>query len=189
MKMAKKLLALVLTGVMAVSMLTGCADSMAHLVAKELEGMLKVVDDKATVKVIDSDLASWALSIAKNEDGSLKNNDNGQVLKLALRNELNKDGNFSDTYVWCVYFPTKALNKTTMAQKIAKEKLVGYNDKTGYGFGFENAANGQDVTINGVQYVKPGNSFKLSMKEFTVGSEKYVMFVVTCKAVEAEAVD
>ena len=41
MKMAKKLLALVLTGVMAMSMLTGCASISSRQVADELEGMLK----------------------------------------------------------------------------------------------------------------------------------------------------
>ena len=49
MKMAKKLLAVVLTGVMAVSMLTGCATLDARNIASDLEGMLKVVSDKATV--------------------------------------------------------------------------------------------------------------------------------------------
>mgnify|MGYP000992759772 FL=1 len=48
MKM-KKLLAVVLTGVMAVSMLTGCATLDARNIASDLEGMLKVVNDKATV--------------------------------------------------------------------------------------------------------------------------------------------
>ena len=43
MKMAKKLLAVVLTGVMAVSMLTGCATLDARNIASDLEGMLKVV--------------------------------------------------------------------------------------------------------------------------------------------------
>ena len=49
MKMAKKLLAVVLAGVMAVSMLTGCATLDARNIASDLEGMLKVVSDKATV--------------------------------------------------------------------------------------------------------------------------------------------
>ena len=41
MKMAKKLLALVLTGVMAMSVLTGCASISSRQVADELEGMLR----------------------------------------------------------------------------------------------------------------------------------------------------
>ena len=45
MKMAKKLLALVLTGVMAMSMLTGCASISSRQVADELEGMLKAADE------------------------------------------------------------------------------------------------------------------------------------------------
>ena len=46
MKM-KKLLAVVLTGVMAASMLTGCASISSRRVADELEGMLKAANDKA----------------------------------------------------------------------------------------------------------------------------------------------
>lgn len=57
MKMAKKLLALVLTGVMAMSMLTGCASISSRQVADELEGMLKAANPKATVKAVDDDLA------------------------------------------------------------------------------------------------------------------------------------
>ena len=41
MKMAKKLLALVLTGVMAMSVLTGCGSTASRQAAGELEGMLE----------------------------------------------------------------------------------------------------------------------------------------------------
>ena len=61
MKMAKKLLALVLTGVMAMSMLTGCASISSRQVADELEGMLKAANPKATVKAVDDDLAKKAV--------------------------------------------------------------------------------------------------------------------------------
>ena len=44
MKMAKKLLAVVLTGVMALSMLTGCASIASRQAADELEGMLHTSD-------------------------------------------------------------------------------------------------------------------------------------------------
>ena len=41
MKMAKKLLALVLTGVMAMSVLTGCGSTASRQAAGKLEGMLE----------------------------------------------------------------------------------------------------------------------------------------------------
>ena len=72
MKMAKKLLAVVLAGVMAVSMLTGCASISSRRVADELEGMLKAANDKATVKAVDDDLANKAANVAKDEHGALK---------------------------------------------------------------------------------------------------------------------
>ena len=63
MKM-KKLLAVVLTGVMAVSMLTGCANLDARKIAGDLEGMLKVVNNKATVSAT-SDAKDLAAKAAK----------------------------------------------------------------------------------------------------------------------------
>ena len=56
-----------------------------------------------------------------------------------------------------------------------------------------NAFNHSDVKIDGKSgtKIKAGNEFKLSMKEFTIGTGKdavdYVMVVVTCKAVEVTA--
>ena len=78
MKMAKKLLALVLTGVMAVSMLTGCAlsDSAA---ANALEKALNSTNTQPTQKVVynyDNDLdkkAEKAFNSLGNDDAARKN--------------------------------------------------------------------------------------------------------------------
>ena len=72
MKMAKKLLAVVLTGVMALSMLTGCASISSRRVADELQGMLKAANDKATVKAVDDDLANKAAKVAKDNSGRMR---------------------------------------------------------------------------------------------------------------------
>ena len=71
MKMAKKLLAVVLTGVMAVSMLTGCASIASRQAADELEGMLHSVKgmSKASVTADDDTLAKDALKDTKDSDG------------------------------------------------------------------------------------------------------------------------
>ena len=87
MKMAKKLLAVVLAGVMAVSMLTGCASISSRRVADELEGMLKAVNDKATVKAIDDDLANKAVKVAKTEQDALKAD---ATLKADVKTELTR---------------------------------------------------------------------------------------------------
>ena len=78
MKMAKKLLALVLTGVMAVSMLTGCALS-DRAAANALEKALNSTNTQPTQKVVynyDNDLdkkAEKALNSLGNDDAARKN--------------------------------------------------------------------------------------------------------------------
>ena len=182
MKMAKKLLAVVLTGVMAVSMLTGCASVSSRQVADELQGMLKAVNDKATVKAVGDDLANKAVKAAKNTDGSLKAD---ATLKTDVETELKKDV-AKDTYVWYTRVETKDLNKTTKAQKIAKELITIENQSAK--INTAGAVNSADVKVGDKSgdAIKAGNKFELSMKEFSVGSgsakKDYVMFVVTCKA-------
>ena len=78
MKMAKKLLALVLTGVMAVSMLTGCALS-DRAAANALEKALNSTNTQPTQKVVynyDKDLdkkAEKAFNSLGNDDAARKN--------------------------------------------------------------------------------------------------------------------
>ena len=178
MKMAKKLLAVVLAGVMAVSMLTGCASISSRRVADELEGMLKAVNDKATVKAVGDDLANNAAKVAKDNNGNLKAE---TTLQSDVKTELTKGDKLGDSYIWIAYFATKDVNKTVKAQNIAKA-LIGTN-----GIDTGKAINSTDVkvgTMSGNE-LKAGNKFELSMKDFKVGDTDYVMVVVTCKAVAA----
>ena len=176
MKMAKKLLAVVLTGVMAVSMLTGCASISSRRVADELQGMLKAVNDKATVKAVDDDLANKAAKVAKQDNKDALKDDT--ALKAAVKTELTKGNKLGDSYIWVAYFTTKDVNKTVKAQKIAKE-LIGTN-----GIDTSKAINKDVVKVGNKSGndIEAGNKFELSMKPFTVGGTDYVMFVVTCKA-------
>ena len=181
MKMAKKLLAVVLTGVMAVSMLTGCAGISSRRVADELQGMLKAVNDKATVKAVDDDLANKAAKVAKTEQGALKEAD---ALKAAVKTELTKGNKLGDSYIWVAYFTTKDVNKTVKAQNVAKA-LIGTNGK----IDTSKAINKDDVKVGEKKGtdIDAGNKFELSMKDFKVGDANYVMIVVTCKAVVKNA--
>ena len=179
MKMAKKLLAVVLTGVMAVSMLTGCAGISSRRVADELQGMLKAVNDKATVKAVDDDLANKAVKVAKQDGKDALKED--AALKTDVETELKKDV-AKDTYVWYTLVETKDLNKTTKAQKIAKALITIENQSAK--INTAGAVNSADVKVgdkSGDQ-IENGNKFELSMKPFTVGGTDYVMVVVTCKA-------
>ena len=181
MKMAKKLLAVVLAGVMAVSMLTGCASISSRRVADELEGMLKAANDKATVKAVGDELANNAAKVAKDNSGALKAE---TTLQSDVKTELTKNNKLGDSYIWIAYFATKDVNKTVKAQNIAKA-LIGTDGK----IATSKAINSTDVkvgTMSGNE-LKAGNKFELSMKDFKVGDTDYVMFVVTCKAVAADA--
>ena len=161
MKMAKKLLAVVLAGVMAVSMLTGCASISSRRVADEL--------------------ANNAAKVAKDNSGALKAE---TTLQSDVKTELTKNNKLGDSYIWIAYFATKDVNKTVKAQNIAKA-LIGTDGK----IATSKAINSTDVkvgTMSGNE-LKAGNKFELSMKDFKVGDTDYVMFVVTCKAVAADA--
>ena len=178
MKMAKKLLAVVLAGVMAVSMLTGCAGISSRRVADELEGMLKAVNDKATVKAVGDDLANKAAKVAKQDNKDALKED--AALKAAVKTELTKGNKLGDSYIWIAYFATKDVNKTVKAQNIAKA-LIGTDGK----IGTDKAINSNDVKVGDKSgnEIEAGNKFELSMKPFKVGDADYVMVVVTCKAV------
>ena len=185
MKMAKKLLAVVLTGVMAVSMLTGCAGISSRRVADELQGMLKAVNDKATVKAVDDDLANKAVKVAKQDNKDALKEE--AALKAAVKTELTKNNKLGDSYIWIACFATKDMNKTVKAQNVAKALIAA--DAQGAKIDTSKAINKDAVKVGNKSGddIKAGNNFELSMKDFKVGDANYVMIVVTCKAVVKNA--
>ena len=186
MKMAKKLLAVVLTGVMALSMLTGCASIASRQAADELEGMLHSVKgmSKASVTADDDTLAKDALKDTKDSDGKAITGFDAKV-KANLAVEKN-----NGKYVWYTTIAAKDAKKVDKAAKI-------FNAMTKNGTEMKEldtskAANSNKVTVGdktGTE-IEPTDNFKLSMKEYTVKETKdgkdtnvdYIMIVVTCKA-------
>ena len=185
MKMAKKLLAVVLTGVMAVSMLTGCASIASRQAADELEGMLHSVKgmSKASVTADDEKLAKDALKDITGTDGKLINNSEAKI-KANLDTADNKG-----KYVWYTTIKAKDAKKADKAAKIFSAMTKqGTNQLE---LDLTKIAN-TGVTVNGKtgDEIEPTDNFKLSMKEFTVKEDvsgkttdvDYIMIVVTCKA-------
>ena len=178
MKMAKKLLALVLTGVMAMSVLTGCGSTASSQAAGKLEGMLKKANPNATVEVGSEELANKAIGVATTDDGKFVSKSENEVKAkvVAALKAANKD-----EYVWYTYFKAEGKNKTDKAQAIA-EKVLTRDGK----------AINTYVAINvfSLGGKKAGDEFVLSMKEFTVTNDDgktttdWIMAVVTCKPVE-----
>lgn len=185
MKMAKKLLAVVLTGVMALSMLTGCASIASRQAADELEGMLHSVKgmSKASVTADDDTLAKDALKDTKDSDGKAITGFDAKV-KANLDVEKNKG-----KYVWYTTIAAKDAKKADKAAKIFSAMTKqGTNQLE---LDLTKIAN-TGVTVNGKtdDEIEPTDNFKLSMKEYTVKETKdgkdtnvdYIMIVVTCKA-------
>ena len=175
MKMAKKLLALVLTGVMAMSMLTGCASISSRQVADELEGMLKAANTKATVKAVDDDLAKDAVN------GAVKDHAFVTDVNAGVKAKLDTDKN-NGKYVWYTYFATKDQKKADKAKKVVGTGTEGAYVNTAAAVNFTSVKVGDKSGTS----IEAGDKFELSMKEFTIGTGKdavdYVMVVVTCKA-------
>ena len=195
MKM-KKLLAVVLTGVMAVSMLTGCATLDALNIASDLEGMLKVVNDKATVsatndakdlaekaaKAVQADTTEW---VAPADD---QKKDEKVSMEDAVKAKLGTD-KITDKYVWYACYKSEDVKNVAQAQEIY-DLLVSSEKKIN-----TSAALNHDKVTNKTEgdktlKVSAGNKFELGLKTFTKGSGKdkteYTVVIVTCKAVYSE---
>ena len=198
MKMAKKLLAVVLTGVMAVSMLTGCATLDARNIASDLEGMLKVVNDKATVsatndakdlaekaaKAVQADTTDWVAPTSEAEDS--KPAKVGMV--DAVKAKLGTD-KITDKYVWYTCYKSEDVKNVAQAQEIYN-LLVNDQKKINTAGALNNEKVTNKTEGNNTLKVSAGNKFELGLKTFTKGSGKdkteYTVVIVTCKAVYSE---
>ena len=194
MKM-KKLLAVVLTGVMAVSMLTGCATLDARNIASDLEGMLKRVNDKATVsatndakdlatkaaKAVQADTTDW-VAPADNQ----KKDDKVSMVD-AVKAKLESD-KITDKYVWYACYKSEDVKNVAQAQEICDLLVDNKTIKTSAALNHDKVAN---ITVDGKKYEpKAGNKFELGLKTFEKkeGDKKveYTVVIVTCKAVASE---
>ena len=190
MKM-KKLLAVVLTGVMAVSMLTGCATLDARNIASDLEGMLKVVNDKATVsatndakklaeqaaKAVQADTTEW---VAPADD---QKKDEKVSMEDAVKAKLGTD-KITDKYVWYACYKSEDVKNVAQAQEIYDLLVANKAINTGAALNHDKVAN---IAVGDKNYQpEAGNKFELGLKTFEKkeGDKKveYTVVIVTCKA-------
>ena len=190
MKM-KKLLAVVLTGVMAISMLTGCATLDARNIASDLEGMLKVVNDKATVsatndakdlaakaaKAVQADTTEWVAPTENEEETSKVS------MEEAVKAKLGTD-KITDKYVWYACYKSEDVKNVAQAQEIYDLLVSNKAINTGAALNHDKVAN---ITVDGKKYQpEAGNKFELGLKTFEKkeGDKKveYTVVIVTCKA-------
>ena len=203
MKM-KKLLAVVLTGVMAMSVLTGCADIKTRQIADQLEGMLKSVNTKATVSATNDaqDLAKKAAKAVQKDDvdfsgtGSIvvaegSGSESTPAKKTATKaiEDALKLSETKDKYVWAMCIATKDVKNVDQANKIFNQVKDTKNAK--------NAVDNIKVTTkkDGKEETKTfepkaGDKYEIGTETFSIGTGKdktdYVMVVVTCKAVASD---
>ena len=194
MKM-KKLLAVVLTGVMAVSMLTGCATLDARNIASDLEGMLKHANPKATVSAtsdakklaekaataVQADTTNW---VAPADD---QKKDDKVNMVDAVKAKLETD-KITDKYVWYTCYKSEDVKNVAQAQEICDLLVDNKAIKTAGALNHDKVAN---ITVDGKKYEpKAGNKFELGLKTFEKkeGDKKveYTVVIVTCKAVASE---
>ena len=200
MKM-KKLLAVVLTGVMAVSMLTGCADIKTRQIADQLEGMLKSVNTKATVSATNDaeDLAKKAAKAVQKDDVDFGGSDAVVVVgadesestpakkteKAAITEAL-KLSETKDKYVWVLRFDTKNLKNADQAKKIF-DKVKSIDNALNAVDNFEVTTKKDDKEETKTYKAMAGDKYEIGTETFSKGEGKdktnYVMVVVTCKAV------
>ena len=198
MKM-KKLLAVVLTGVMAVSMLTGCADIKTRQIADQLEGMLKSVNTKATVSATNDaeDLAKKAVKAVKADDVDFGGSDavvvdNSETQTPAKKTEKAaitealKLSETKDKYVWVLRFDTKNLKNADQAKKIF-DKVKSIDNALNAVDNFEVTTKKDDKEETKTYKAMAGDKYEIGTETFSKGEGKdktdYVMVVVTCKAV------
>ena len=203
MKM-KKLLAVVLTGVMAMSVLTGCADIKTRQIADQLEGMLKSVNTKATVSATNDaeDLAKKAAKAVQKDDVDFGGSDAVVVVgadesestpakkteKAAITEAL-KLSETKDKYVWVLRFDTKNLKNADQAKKIF-DKVKSIDNALNAVDNFEVTTKKDDKEETKTYKAMAGDKYEIGTETFSKGEGKdktnYVMVVVTCKAVASE---
>lgn len=190
MKM-KKLLAVVLTGVMAVSMLTGCATLDARNIASDLEGMLKVVNEKATVsatsdakdlatkaaKAVQADTTEWVAPTENEEETSKVS------MEEAVKAKLGTD-KITDKYVWYACYKSEDVKNVAQAQEIYDLLVSNKAINTNAALNHDKVAS---IAVGDKKYQpEAGNKFELGLKTFEKkeGDKKveYTVVIVTCKA-------
>ena len=174
MKMAKKLLAVVLAGVLALSVLTGCGDAVSTKAIAEAmsdktiaEAMSDVSKDEGFVYEADPELNEKARQIAemirtkgKGNDPGKKTDIYGEIMGIMGQGYVNK-------YVWIAATTTKGNNVTAQASNLLEDV-----DKDG--------------NINGAvaDGKSPANVRSIGTVPITENGVDYLFAVITADAVQ-----
>ena len=167
MKMAKKLLAVVLAGVLALSVLTGCGGAVS---AKTIaEAMSDVSKDEGFVYEADPELDEKAGLIAEMIRTKGKGNDSGNKTDIYGKIMGIMGREYDNKYVWIAATTTKGNNVTAQASNLLEDVDI-------------------DSNINGAvaDDTSPANVRYIGTVPITENGVDYLFAVITADAVEDE---
>lgn len=134
MKMAKKLLTVVLAGVLAVSLLTGCGDAVSTKAIAEAmsdksiaEAMSDVSKDEGFVYEADPELNKKAGQIAEMIRTKGKGNDPGKKTDIYDKIMGIMGDDYDDKYVWIAATTTKGCDVMTQASNLLEDVDIDSN--------------------------------------------------------------
>ena len=163
MKMAKKLLAVVLAGVLALSVLTGCGGAVSTMtIAGDAVSTMTIADamsemskGEGVVYEVDPELNEKAGLIAEEFRRREKNNSGN---KTDIYREIMKimGDDYDDKYIWIAVTTTEGNNVTTQAENLLEDVDKDSNINSAVPKG-KNPANVRSIgtapiTMNGVDY-------------------------------------
>ena len=162
MKMAKKLLAVVLAGVLAVSLLTGCGGAVsAKTIAEAMsdktiaDAMSDVSKGEGVVYEVDPELNEKAKQIAKMISSAAMQEGETDIYGGIMHNIMGDD--YDDKYVWIAATTTEGCNVTAQAENLLEDVDKGSNINSAVAKGKSPAAvrsiGTVPITENGVDYL------------------------------------
>ena len=177
MKMAKKLLAVVLAGVLALSVLTGCGDAVSTKAIAEAmsdktiaDAMSDVSKDEGFVYEADPKLNGKAGLIADMIKSNVEEYapGNGKYIYEEIMGIMGEG--YADKYVWIAATTTKGNNVTTQASNLLEDVDIDSNI---------NSAVADDTS--------PANVRSIGTAPITMNGVDYLFAVITADAVEDKA--
>ena len=179
MKMTKKLLAVVLAGVLALSVLTGCGDAVSTKAIAEAmsdktiaEAMSDVSKDEGFVYEADPKLNEKARLIAAITVEGEKGNSSGNETDIygKIMNIMGSD--YDNKYVWIAVTATEGGNVTAQARNLLEDVNPDSN------------INSKVADDKGANGKKPANDRSIGTVPITENGEDYLFAVITAGVVQ-----
>ena len=176
MKMAKKLLAVILAGVLALSVLTGCGDAVSTKAIAEAmsdktiaEAMSDVSKDEGFVYEADPKLNEKARLIAAITVEGEKGNSSGNETDIygKIMNIMGSD--YDNKYVWIAVTTTEGCNVTAQASNL-----------------LEDVDEYSNINSKGANGKKPANDRYIGTVPITENGVDYLFAVITADAVQGK---